>query len=46
MECTDIYCKVRARKRLKAQGYSENEAEDIANKTFDIVKKVMDNGKK
>ena len=42
MECKDVYCKVAARKRLKDKGFTKVEADNIADKVFKIIKKVVE----
>jgi hypothetical protein len=42
MSCSDIYCRVKARERLIAEGKSQTEAKEIADKVYGIVKEVWD----
>jgi hypothetical protein len=42
MNCTDFYCRVKARERLIAEGKSQTEAKEISEEVFKIVKKVWD----
>lgn len=46
MKCEGIYCRIEARERLKAQGFSEEEAREISNKVFGIVKDVIKDERK
>ena len=42
MKCTDIYCKIAARKRLKEQGCTNEEAREISDDVYNKVKKAID----
>jgi hypothetical protein len=42
MDCKDIYCKVKARQRLKNQGLTEKEAKEVSDEVFDTVKEIWD----
>ncbi len=40
MNCNDIYCKVKARKRLKDKGLSEDEAKEVSDGVYKTVEEV------
>jgi hypothetical protein len=45
-ECDSIYCRKKARARLKERGYNEEEAKQIAEDVYNVVKRVYGDGKK
>jgi hypothetical protein len=47
MKCEDLYCRIKARERLKEQGKSPEEAKEISDDVYNTVKRIWDkyNGK-
>lgn len=42
MRCEDLYCRVKARERLKKEGKTEQEAKEISDKVYNKIKKTWD----
>lgn len=45
-DCSDIYCRKKARERLKKEGLSDTDATEVAESVYQFVKKVVEKNDK